>query len=96
MTQSKIPEELEEIGINDLLEEDGWVYTLPWAVYADKSGRVWINGKYPFGTEPAGTLNLKIRRNGKEIQVGKAGLGKISRSGDCFVGGAIAMPVELV
>ena len=70
--QSMLPEDLEEITVEDLL--DGEVgYTLPWALTADEKGYLWINGQYPLskiaGSNNFHTDSMKIQRQGKEILV---------------------------
>ena len=90
----KIPDHLITIGIADMLVgESGW--TVPWAMYADYDGELYINGKYPFEMNKHGTVAMLIRRSDKGFVVDTAECGehKWSLTGDIFVGGADALPV---
>lgn len=63
-----LPEELEEVGIKDLLDSES-VYTVPWSIWVNSNGRARINGRYTFKEEPGGTASMKITRRGDEILV---------------------------
>lgn len=41
--------------------ESGW--TVPWAMYADKNRRLWLNGSYTLNSTPGGTVQLMIVRD---------------------------------
>lgn len=98
MEQSKLPDQLKEQTIDEMPQ--GVFFTVPWAMFADKDGRMWINGKYTYDRRPRGTVQLKITREPKSghILVDKNSIGdhRYSRSGDTFVGGASWLPVTLV
>lgn len=36
-------------------------WTLPWAMYADDDGKLWLNGDYPQSTR-GGTAQMKVRK----------------------------------
>jgi hypothetical protein len=56
-----LPEEMEEVGLKDLLEGDV-VYTVPWAMYAEEDGSLWLHGGYNFEYSPKGTLEMKVSK----------------------------------
>ena len=97
MEQSQLPDELVEVTIADLIEGEV-VYTVPWALFADGDGNLWINGNFSFDHEPHGTLHMMIEKRGKFIAVVKKTIGdyRFSKSEPSFVGGANWMPVVLV
>ena len=39
--QAKLPESLESDGLKDIIEGES-VYTLPWGMYADDEGNLWL------------------------------------------------------
>ncbi len=61
MRQATLPDHLEEITISDMLEEESG-FTVPWAMWADKNKRQWLNGSYTFHKNPGGTVQLRITR----------------------------------
>ena len=69
--QSILPDNLEETTIKDLLDFEEWVYTVPWAMVADESGRLWIDGGYGFSKIPGGTFSMAIKKQGDYILVRK-------------------------
>ena len=61
MQNAILPEHLEEVTIKDMIiGESG--YTVPWAMYAERDGTLWLNGDYMFEKEPGGTVEMKIER----------------------------------
>lgn len=40
--------------------DQGW--TFPWAMYHDKSRRLWLNGGYPLHSNPFGTAEMLVSR----------------------------------
>lgn len=67
MQQAMLPESLEEVTLKDLMNgEDVWV--VPWAMYADDKGRLWLNGGYPFHHDytPDKTPQMKVSKNNGE------------------------------
>lgn len=58
-----LPEHLEEVSIKDMIAgEIG--YTVPWAMYAERDGSLWLNGNYSFRGDPGGTVQMIIERTG--------------------------------
>ena len=98
--QSKLPEDLEEITIEDML--DGEVgFTLPQSLTADEDGFLWINGQYPLskkqGSNKFATDRMKIQRRGKEILVYRNSIteeDRISKGSGPW--GNSALPVVLI
>ncbi|MBI3559277.1 hypothetical protein HY085_02680 [Candidatus Gottesmanbacteria bacterium] len=78
---NQLPEELEQIGIEDLQNEE-LAYVVPWAIWIKKDREALINGHYSFSAEEHGTQSMRIKRRGPEILVDMASLGnsKFSRS----------------
>ena len=56
-----LPEQHEQIGLKDLLNKEV-VYTVPWAMYADSNGELWLNGDYTFGLSSRGTSTMKVTK----------------------------------
>jgi hypothetical protein len=56
-----LPEELEENTLEYLPNEET-VYTVPWAMYADEMGRLWLNGNYSYFYDLCGTLQMIITK----------------------------------
>ncbi len=64
MQQAMLPDHLEEVTIKDMLEGES-CYTVPWAMWADEKGHLWLNGSYLFHKEDGGagkTTRMKITR----------------------------------
>lgn len=99
MSQSFLPDELEEVGIKDLLEGEE-AYTVPWAMFADSEGALWIKGSYPFHQVPGGTVQMRIRRRAGMIEVFQDTIPedhRFSRGKSAYVGGNDdAIPVILL
>lgn len=45
--QATLPKSLKSVGLKDMVEGES-AYTLSWGMYADKEGKLWLNGSYPF------------------------------------------------
>lgn len=43
-----------------LIGESGW--TVPWGMYADEEGRLWLNDTYTVSDTPGGTVNMLVTR----------------------------------
>lgn len=65
--QAVLPESLEEVGLKDLADGES-VYTVPWAMYADDNGALWLNGNYHFEKSPGGTRQMKVTK-GKRYSI---------------------------
>ena len=78
---SKLPEELEEIGIEDL-QEGEVAYTMPWCIWLKMDRSASINKHSPFSTEEKGTLDMRIKKRASEVLVDMDSLknSKFSRS----------------
>jgi len=58
---ARLPDELVQCGIKDMIEgEVGW--TVPWAMYADYDGSLWLNGSYTLQENPGGTVEMMISK----------------------------------
>ena len=78
---------LEETEIKHMLQgETGW--SVPWAMYSDKSRQLWLNGNYAIKENPRGTLSLKIKRtkDGYEVDVSECENYRWSCHESCYVG----------
>ena len=65
MRQVMLPESLEESTLEDLMNGES-VWAVPWAMWADKSGRLWLNRGYTFSCQPGGTVQMKVSKNDGE------------------------------
>jgi hypothetical protein len=94
---AKLPEELEYVGLKDLIEGES-TYTLPWAMYADDEGNLWLNGNYPLNKEPKGTAKMRVtkRNGGYIVDVSLCKDSRWSRGGGQFVGEFVPLPVHKV
>ena len=61
---AQLPANLETATIAGMRDGDT-AYTLPWAMWADSSRRLWLNPTYPAGKKPVGTAQMRIRRKGR-------------------------------
>lgn len=59
--QATIPDELEVITLEDTVNGES-VYVVPWALYADNDGYLWLNGGYTFENYPRGTSRMKVSK----------------------------------
>lgn len=94
MRQANLPDENEEIGLKDLLDGEV-VYTVPWAMFADRQGNLWLNGNYTFRDKPMGTLRMKVSKMRGEyiVDISHCQYHKWSRGEPGYVGGFVALPV---
>jgi hypothetical protein len=94
-----LPEELEENEIGCMMDEESG-YTVPWAMYADQNGQLFLNEKYTLQDNPRGTASMKISKIDSKYIVDITNLGfehgfKWSRgSSDSYVGGCNGIPVD--
>jgi len=97
----------EEYLPDDLLEdtiatmgEGETAYTLPWAMFANPSRRLFIVGTYPIFKKPEGTIQLRITKKNGEILVDKSSIGdRLYSPGEpCYVGVSECdyIPIKLV
>jgi hypothetical protein len=68
--QSTLPEELEEVGVQDLLLGES-AYTVAWAMKVDEDGTLWMRKDWAFCKEPGGTAKMKITMRKGYIEVHK-------------------------
>lgn len=82
-----LTEEMEEVGLKDLVEGES-VYTVPWAMYAEEDGSLWLHGGYTFEDSPKGTLQMKVSKIDGEyvVNLSQCGDHKYSRTGACYMG----------
>lgn len=92
--QAKLPESLEAVGLKDIVDGES-VYTVPWAMYADDNGSMWLNGNYSFEDHSGGTLRMKVtKKSGDYIcDVSMCKDHGWSRGGGQFFGDFIPLPV---
>lgn len=82
-----LPEHLAEISLQDLiLGETGWI--VPWAMYAEKDGTLWLNGNYTFQEKQAGTASMLVERveGGYSVDLHQCQDERFSLDGPCFMG----------
>lgn len=61
-SQAQLPSERQEVTIEDMMPGDsGW--TVPWGMYADPRGALWLNGSYTIHDQPGGTVNMRVWRD---------------------------------
>lgn len=97
--QAVLPDQLEEVTLADLIEgEEVWV--VPWAMYADREGLLFLNGKYTFDLDfqEGRTPTMKVAKtsDGYEVDVSLCRDGKWNRGETCYVGGALPIPVAKI
>ncbi|MEI8355177.1 MAG: hypothetical protein WCG31_03630 [Deltaproteobacteria bacterium] len=92
--QAKLPKSLEEVGLKDIVDGES-VYTVPWAMYADDKGLMWLNGNYTFENHSMGTLKMKVSKKsgGYICDVSMCKDQRWSRGGGQFVGDFKPLPV---
>lgn len=93
----KIPDDLLEVGIADMLMgEDGW--TVPWAMYIGDDDELYLNGKYTYSSLPRGTEQMHVTKTtaGYVVDLSRCDKPRYSR-GVAYVGDADPVPVaELI
>jgi hypothetical protein len=68
MNPVMLPEHLEEITIKDMIiGETGWI--VPWGMYADSDGYLYVNGGYTYSNVPGGTVDTKIEMTSRGLIV---------------------------
>lgn len=65
---SKLPEELEAMGIEDLADGE-MAFTVPWSIWVKRDKSAMINGSYSFSSEPHGTSSMRVKRSIAEVLV---------------------------
>lgn len=93
-SQASLPEALRQPTILDLgVGESAW--TVPWGMFADKEGKLWLNGKYSIDRTPGGTVSMKVTRTagGYECDISRCkGEERWSKGGAVYVGGSTDVP----
>jgi|WetSurMetagenome_2_1015567.scaffolds.fasta_scaffold371585_2 hypothetical protein len=59
--RAKLPPSLEEVNLKSLCNGMS-VYVVPWAMYAEEDGSLYLNGNYTFSPRPGGTENMKVTK----------------------------------
>jgi hypothetical protein len=92
--QAVLPESLKEVGLKDIVDGES-VYTVPWAMYADDNGALWLHGDYHFEKDSGGTLQMKVTKD-KGDYICDVSLCKDhgwSLGGGKFIGNFVSLPV---
>ncbi|MFH1635787.1 MAG: hypothetical protein ABIG63_17485 [Chloroflexota bacterium] len=92
----KLPEDRYEKTIKEMPPGTmGW--TVPWAMYADEDGELWVNGNYPLFPDSGGTVTMLVGRTpmGVVVNICKCDT-KWSRSIPCYAGDFTPLRVEEV
>uniref|UniRef100_A0A6M3JGV0 Uncharacterized protein n=1 Tax=viral metagenome TaxID=1070528 RepID=A0A6M3JGV0_9ZZZZ len=64
----KLPKDRYERTIKEMPPHtSGW--TVPWAMYADEDGELWINGNYTVFSDRGGTVNMLVGRTSSGVVV---------------------------
>ena len=90
----KIPDHLAEVTLKDTVQNET-VYTVPWAMYAETDGELFINGKYDVSHSPGGTNTMILTRvdDGFRVDISRCKDYRWSQTGCHHVGGSYPMPV---
>jgi hypothetical protein len=65
---ARITPQMTQRCIKDMKVGDEY-WTVPWAMYADLDGELWLNSNYSFHSEPGGTVEMKVIRMGHGFMV---------------------------
>jgi hypothetical protein len=93
--QAKLPKNLETTGLKDMKDGES-AYTLPWAMYADEEGSLWLNGEYPVSEKEEKTSCMLVtkERDWYIVDVSRCGEYTWSKGGGAFLGDFIPLPVS--
>ena len=93
---AKLPSYLQEDTIEDMSPGDGG-WTVPWAMYADKHGDLWLNGNYTLNSRSDGTVQMYVARSEADglyrVNVRQCGEYRWSRGDGCYLGSFRPVPV---
>lgn len=91
----KIPDYLIESTLEDLLPNER-VYTVPWAMYADRDGQLWLNGNYSFFNECGGNAKMGVERvnGGYKVDLSLCPDARFLPGNPCYMGDFT--PLEVV
>ncbi len=70
--KSKFPQKMIEESLERVIKNmpaNEWFWTVPWALGVDKNGNSMINENHTVDKEPAGTVQLGIKRIGLKYKV---------------------------
>jgi hypothetical protein len=86
----KLPKQLEQLTLYDLLEGQE-VYTIPWALWADQNGDLWLDIRNPYTNELQGTSSMKVtKKDGKYIcDITKCGYFRWARNQTYYSNGSV-------
>lgn len=71
--QALLPEDREQETIGGMrIGQTGW--TVPWAMWADKSRSCWLHPEYPIREAPFGTANMPVKRDADGYHVNLCGV----------------------
>ena len=92
--QATLPRSREEATIGSMVAGDSG-FAVPWAMYADSDGRLWLNGKYPIRGTYGGTSQMKVKCDPDGYKVdASCSDGHAWTRGDCvYAGGNHPLPV---
>lgn len=60
---AKLPDFLEQRKLSDLMIGET-VWTVPWAMFADDDGDLWLYGNFSYHEGPGGTVSMKVSKTG--------------------------------
>ncbi len=94
---SLLPDHMEEDTIERMNIGD-LGYTTPWAMYAERDRKMWINGNYTISKSPFRTMQMLVKRmsDGIEVDLSTIRGEKYSPDGAGFIGAFTPLPVTLV
>lgn len=93
--QAELPKDRRQKQLCDMKPgESGW--TVPWGMFADNDGKLWVNVKYSVYESPGGTVSMKVERTatGYTCDVSQCRDHRWSRRTPVYVGGTNGEPVE--
>jgi hypothetical protein len=94
-TAMKLPSDLEETNTFERMPIGATGYTVPWAMFADASGELYLNSKYTFDAEPGGTMQLQVLHTpqGFIVDVSRCRDYRWNKSNPSYVGTFTPLPV---
>lgn len=91
---ARLPEDIRQREIKDMSLGEV-AYTVPWGMYADHDGVLWLHGGYSISDSPGGTVQMKVMRtaDGYKVDITRCSDFRWDTRGTSYVGGVIPIPV---
>lgn len=85
---AKLPNSRQEPQLKDLAPGQK-TWTVPWAMYAERNGKLWLNGDYSQNHAPGGTVEMLVMRDKRtgayHVDARQTGH-QWSKDGPCYCG----------